>query len=167
MKTYVITEEEFIESCNRSDRGEPEPQYKSLEVNPPELLCGIYFLMVGDNLMYVGKSVNLHRRLMDHRESRKYDTAIIVAMPAQEADAIELRAIKQFNPPWNRDHCNHNGKIYKRADVQEFVKAGCLITNDPYLKKRFAKMLREINPDISDAYIQREWQKVVDSSKND
>lgn len=69
-------------------------------------LCGIYFLIHGDEIDYIGRSVNIGNRLCGHHVfDRKYHTLIAVyEVPFKDArnlKNIERKFIKEFHPKRN------------------------------------------------------------------
>lgn len=75
---------------------------KIIEWEPPsEIICGVYFLMQNGNLKYIGKSVDIHRRVIDHRRDRQITGVYMVELPEQKIARVESLLIACWNPPWN------------------------------------------------------------------
>ena len=69
---------------------------------PLKNTVGIYFLIAGGEVKYVGQSINLWRRIEEHKVYTKgFDSYAF--LPCAEADlgVLEARYIAKFNPPWN------------------------------------------------------------------
>lgn len=68
-------------------------------------LCGIYFLFLGRNCVYVGQSNNIFVRMRDHQLPRSgkkvFDSFCYVEVPPESLDAVETYYITLFNPPLN------------------------------------------------------------------
>lgn len=63
---------------------------------------GVYFLMTGGIVMYVGQSTNLWRRIEDHKINfRGFDSYAFLPCPAADLGTLEARYIDKFQPPWN------------------------------------------------------------------
>jgi hypothetical protein len=63
---------------------------------------GVYFLVVGEQVMYVGASRNVHRRLADHKHlGRTWDKAFVMVLPIDKIHAVEGQFIRRLLPPWN------------------------------------------------------------------
>lgn len=71
---------------------------------PRAVTCGVYFLVCGGEIVYVGSSINVERRLLDHAAKSRiaFDAAHI--LPAERADlrVLESRYIAAFAPKMNR-----------------------------------------------------------------
>lgn len=74
-------------------------------VTPPKL-CGIYFLMQGDQIVYIGQSHDLIQRAMLHRNeaTKEYDSVRYLECPAGILDELELTLILIFHPKYNSSH---------------------------------------------------------------
>jgi hypothetical protein len=64
---------------------------------------GIYFLLAGDGLLYVGKSVNIVWRLIDHRRAAKIPFVLVawIELPSGALDEVERYYLKRMRPPCN------------------------------------------------------------------
>ena len=62
----------------------------------------IYFLFKGDQLVYIGKSVNLAGRMIEHNSSKDFDYVRYIPCQKELLYHYELRLIKYFKPPLNR-----------------------------------------------------------------
>jgi|SRR6185369_4756615 len=64
---------------------------------------GIYFLLAGGRVMYVGQSTNLWRRIEDHKKIgfRGFDSYAFLPCSAADLGTLEARYIDKFQPPWN------------------------------------------------------------------
>ena len=66
---------------------------------------GVYFLFNNDNLIYIGKSINIFRRLNDHIKDKYFDNySFIKCNTEQEADKLELEMIIKYKPKLNIQH---------------------------------------------------------------
>lgn len=65
-------------------------------------LAGIYFLVQGDRIIYVGQSANVYQRASAHRSSKDFDKIHIIQCPVEELRRLESLYIKRFNPELNR-----------------------------------------------------------------
>lgn len=66
-------------------------------------VCGIYFLLQGNCIVYVGQSINLHSRVVDHICSKKkvFDRFLMVEYPKKLLNRMEARYIAHFHPKYN------------------------------------------------------------------
>lgn len=68
-------------------------------------LCGVYFLFLGRNCVYVGQSNNIFVRMRDHQLPRsgkkEFDSFSYIEVPPQSLDAVEAYYITLFNPSLN------------------------------------------------------------------
>lgn len=70
---------------------------------PVEPLCGIYFLLDGSEVVYVGQSVDILQRLTVHRQRPKVAFTACAYQPFNEDDLDRAEAffIERFNPHGN------------------------------------------------------------------
>ncbi len=68
-------------------------------IDPAHFLCpGVYFLCVGDEVVYAGQSVNVPSRIMSHiNESRRlagktFDPARIFYLPVPESELLRVES---------------------------------------------------------------------------
>jgi hypothetical protein len=66
-------------------------------------VCGVYFLLQGNRIVYVGQSGNVHVRLESHRRegTKKFDRYAIVECGAKKLDALEAKYIAKYSPKYN------------------------------------------------------------------
>ncbi len=92
------------------------------EFNFPERENSIYFLLAGEQVVYVGKSFDLLGRLATHRHNMSFDR--VVYFPIDKSDrlrvnTIEAAFIKALKPPYNCSatvapmHEGHKGMLAK------------------------------------------------------
>lgn len=64
---------------------------------------GIYFLCEGDEVVYIGKAVNIANRIESHRSEgkKKFDAAYFVVVPLDILDVTEMALIKRLRPKYN------------------------------------------------------------------
>ena len=66
---------------------------------------GVYFLFKNDNLIYIGKSINIYRRLNDHIKDKYFDSySFIKCNSDYEATDLEKRMIIELRPELNIRH---------------------------------------------------------------
>lgn len=64
---------------------------------------GIYFLFLGDELVYIGRSLNIHRRLQTHEQENWNHYAILATdLREFELDIVERAYISKFKPKYNK-----------------------------------------------------------------
>jgi hypothetical protein len=68
-------------------------------------LCGIYFLFLKNECVYVGQSTNIHVRIRDHRlpglRAKDFETFSYLEVPRDSLEAVEAYYIAMFNPKFN------------------------------------------------------------------
>ncbi len=121
----------------------------------------IYFLLRGDVLIYVGQTMNLERRMGDHRaKGKQFDRVFFTLVPRSEADMAESRYITRLKPTENlRDSCGATRRGTRRitvskdiippADGSEEAIAFANYMNDPALQR--TSRVREFR---------REWERL-------
>lgn len=63
--------------------------------------CGVYFLIDGEEVVYVGKSLNVFTRVPDHAKEKQFDRWCYIAAREVELDAVESFYINAFLPALN------------------------------------------------------------------
>lgn len=74
------------------------PHLKSVPLGYP---AGVYFLVNGDEVVYIGQSVSPLARIGQHKDSKEYDKAFMIPVPREELDHVEGALIRLFNPVLN------------------------------------------------------------------
>lgn len=66
-------------------------------------MSGLYFLIDQHEIVYVGQSKLVHRRLAQHFDRREiqFDRYFILPCPVALLDLLEARYIAEFRPAWN------------------------------------------------------------------
>lgn len=85
-------------------RGTPLESVDSIiaAAQPREKVCGVYFLIAGGSVVYVGQSTDVHYRVAYHAQFRAFESYHVIPCPESEACLLESRYILAINPPWNR-----------------------------------------------------------------
>lgn len=67
-------------------------------------ICGIYFLMKDDEIVYVGQSQSIYSRLYSHNKdiNKKFDKYYYTEVSNNELDDKESEYIFKFNPIYNK-----------------------------------------------------------------
>ena len=66
-------------------------------------MCGVYYLTDGLDVLYVGASRNVERRIRRHQLDNRIDfSQVFVDQCApDQLPVMEAKAIREFNPPLN------------------------------------------------------------------
>jgi hypothetical protein len=73
--------------------------------NAVQPLIGVYLLMHKGKVVYVGESLNMPKRVAEHRSNgRPFDQAYYIATVANQRANLERILIRAINPPGNRVH---------------------------------------------------------------
>lgn len=83
----LLTEGDII------DRAEPKPASRP----------GIYFLIKNYEIIYIGKSCAVDRRISEHMESRDFDAWYWIACPKKDLNELERIYLNKFMPHLNID----------------------------------------------------------------
>lgn len=67
------------------------------------ITCGVYFLVSGAEVVYVGQSVDVMLRVANHAGDKFFDGAFFIPLDAQELDAVEGAFIRALRPQRNLD----------------------------------------------------------------
>lgn len=81
-------------------------EIRSLPTEDPPAACGLYFLLKGDEIVYIGMSRDICRRIYSHERSRAnyliaWDSCRCVRLPESEIEALEARYIQALQPLYN------------------------------------------------------------------
>jgi hypothetical protein len=75
--------------------------------NPYELATGVYFLVGGDKVVYVGQSVNVYTRVSEHHD-KLFDSFAFIPCEKHMLNTLESLYIHVLRPPLNGNQ--HGGK---------------------------------------------------------
>ena len=65
----------------------------------------VYILWIGHEIVYVGQSLNVFKRLQSHKKQIKYTHASIMNLPnVQTMNDVEIALIKKHKPRFNKKH---------------------------------------------------------------
>ena len=70
----------------------------------PQLHSGVYFLFKGDEIVYIGKSINIIGRVMSHTKDKDFDTWCYIPIDELEQGPIEEMAIQRYKPKYNKQY---------------------------------------------------------------
>lgn len=84
-----------------------------LENAMPPTICGVYFLLKGQEIVYVGQSVNVYLRLANHKidSMKDWDTFFVHRTAQEHLEQLESMYILKFRPRYNMripDSCMPN-----------------------------------------------------------
>jgi hypothetical protein len=91
-------------------------------VTPP----GVYFLLDGEEIVYVGQSVNPCGRILQHLGDKHFTRAFTLPVPARILDAAEGALIRHLRPRLN----GNAGPIFPE-DAAILRSIGLLVDNEP------------------------------------
>lgn len=75
-----------------------------IDLSKLDLQRGIYFLYLGEELQYIGQSINVLTRIGNHRRDKEFDRVFFLPVHADSKvlEYIEMRFISFYNPPLNK-----------------------------------------------------------------
>jgi hypothetical protein len=69
---------------------------------------GIYFLLRGNEIIYIGQTKNIETRLLGHKD-KSFDSHRFIPCPIEKLNKYESRWIIKFNPIYNKSsQCHYN-----------------------------------------------------------
>lgn len=80
-------------------------------------LSGVYFLIRGGRVVYVGQSLNVYNRLETHKKTRRFDTYFIMPCAPDVLDIVEDYYIKTLWPEENNDMSSQLNR--RKAQLRE------------------------------------------------
>jgi len=128
----VRSQRELVRERARERRKPPEAlTSKCLEIDLETLRSGVYLLLRGDDIVYVGSSVGVAGRASQHvRDPRKqFDRVIFLPVDEDKLLDVEGALIRYFHP----EH-NGNAPVYRGFDA-EILRAIGLPAMDPELRR--------------------------------
>lgn len=78
-------------------------------------ISGIYFLFQNNKIAYIGKSVSIFRRILEH--GQWFDTFSYIELPKDKMDIYEKLFILKYNPEYNTETFTHRSKITLTLDL--------------------------------------------------
>jgi hypothetical protein len=94
-------------------------------------ISGVYFLIHEGQVVYVGQSVDMRRRLADHigEGAKVFDSITFIPLPISQLNVVEARHIKRYLPRYN--NCPASQAIrHGRARVVELSKREAMAALD-------------------------------------
>jgi len=78
---------------------------------------GVYFLIQSKEIVYIGQTTNILRRINSHIRKRKFhfDRYAFISLPKESLEATEKLYIKKFRPKYNTVHINPTKIILKEV----------------------------------------------------
>ena len=78
-------------------------------------LCGIYFLVSNNEVVYVGQSKNIDARIYSHKKEqlKEFENVFILTVPSRDLDHVEINFIKILKPKYNVTHNYLKGKKHE------------------------------------------------------
>jgi len=68
---------------------------------PRKQICGVYFLIEDDDIVYVGQSINIDARVGQHHTTKTFSFVAYVECQQEKLLALEALYIHKFDPPLN------------------------------------------------------------------
>ncbi len=75
------------------------------------VLCGVYFLVEGKEVVYVGQSINVMARIATHRADKRFSRFAYIPCKPEILDRLESLYIHTLRPALNGDHCVTGTKL--------------------------------------------------------
>lgn len=95
---------------------------------------GIYFLVKGDEIVYVGQSVNPIARVNSHQQGKGFERAYLLPVPRDRLDEVEAAFIRLFRPKLNGRHSSGamctSAPLTDQATDEEIISSFTLTDGD-------------------------------------
>ncbi len=92
-------------------------------------ICGIYFLFKGNDIVYIGQSVDIFSRMRTHRRVIDFDFFSFIWCEKEELNSTELNYIQFYKPILNKNY--YVGKKYRPSIPNgEIKKSSFTITKE-------------------------------------
>ena len=66
-------------------------------------VAGIYFLTLDEELVYIGQTINVYKRLADHRRDKEFDNAYFLPITKTFLNSIETYFLNKYKPEYNKN----------------------------------------------------------------
>lgn len=98
---------------------------------------GVYFLIKGQRVVYVGQSVNVYARVASHAPTKDFDSFTYIPLPVYQLDAAESLYIHALKPEQN-GRSGGDGRISAPMTIEDLIafaskarmEASNAVTND-------------------------------------
>lgn len=103
----------------------------------PKIICGVYFLMLGDECVYVGQSVSICSRVVEHITKYPFDSVYFIEVPPGHLDRVERQYIRKLRPKHNLQHNEDNmaKKVEARKRRKSDFLAACIACQEPCINE--------------------------------
>ena len=64
-------------------------------------MCGVYYLFDGAAVLYVGASIDVDRRIGEHKSKIDFAGYFVDECKPEQLNELEAKAIQEFKPPFN------------------------------------------------------------------
>lgn len=64
-------------------------------------ICGIYMLMDGNHIIYIGQSIDIFGRISNHRIDKIFNSVVIIYVDKDNLNSVENFLIRELNPELN------------------------------------------------------------------
>lgn len=93
-------------------------------------VCGVYLLYHGSLVVYVGKSSDVHRRILQHTD-KEFDSYRVIRCDESILDDLEACLIEWFDPEYNADQASKKAKQLRWESYNRFFSIIHPIVNPP------------------------------------
>lgn len=102
----------------------PEQQIVAMAHPLPPSLCGVYFLLNGGNLVYVGQSVDIVHRVLEHKRCRwrSFDSYAYILCSKSELNLLESLYIHHYKPAGNGQFGMNEGQKHAPIPFKSLLK---------------------------------------------
>jgi excinuclease UvrABC nuclease subunit len=78
------------------------------------IISAVYFLFAGDELVYIGQSLDVYMRVRHHytAKDKEFDKWTFIEVRLHRLLSTERRLIQQFNPKYNLVHAKGRSKSF-------------------------------------------------------
>ena len=93
-----------------------------------KLARGIYFLFDGSNLVYIGQSENIFKRVPIHLETKQFDSWNYIEFAEDDLNILEAEFILKYQPKYNKSIPKNNRWI-SQSLIKKIHNIGKIETN--------------------------------------
>ena len=86
--------------------------------------CGVYFLVRGNRVVYVGQSVQISARLADHSKTKDFDSYAFIRCDKEKLDVLESLYIHALSPEYQGRSGHKGAHIAAPYSFEQLVSLG-------------------------------------------
>lgn len=101
----------------------PDSRFRIANKTLPGTMIGCYFLLLRDEVVYIGKSIDIISRISQHAaDGKEFDEYTYMLCSMDDLDGLEARLITHFQPRFNKQYLMSKAQPHPGPAVHAFLK---------------------------------------------